>query len=187
VLEAWDRRTEPESRGAVLFAAWASQHCRGPVTNPCGFARGWSRADPLGREARLADPAAAAASLERAAAQLNASAGAIDVPWGQVMRIPPDLPGRGGHGDPFGIFQVLTYLPAAGNRPVHGDTWVAALEFAPDGPRGRVLMAYGNASQPGSPHDGDQLPLLARGEMRPLWLTRPEVEANLRERMVPER
>lgn len=44
---------------------------------------------------------------------------------------------------------------------------------------GRVLLSYGNASQPGSPHDGDQLPLLSEQRLRPAWRTRAEVEANL--------
>ena len=70
---------------------------------------------------------------------------------------------------------------------MHGDTWVGALEFTPEGPRGKVLLAYGNASQPGSPHDGDQLELLSRGEMRPLWFTRAEAEANVADRTVLRR
>jgi acyl-homoserine-lactone acylase len=185
VLERWDRRTEPGSRGAVLFTMWALQQCRGGVLNQCGFTRAWSRGDPLSREARLGDPAGAVAALERAAAQTRERWGALDVPWGQVMRISAEHPGRGGFGDPLGVFQVLTYAAGAeGFRPVHGDAWVAALEFTPGGPRGRVLLAYGNSSQPGSPHEGDQLGLLARGEMRPLWFSRPSIEANLRERSV---
>jgi acyl-homoserine-lactone acylase len=48
-----------------------------------------------------------------------------------------------------------------------------------------VLLAYGNATQPGSPHVGDQIEQYARKEMRTPWLTRAEVEAHLesRERM----
>jgi acyl-homoserine-lactone acylase len=40
-------------------------------------------------------------------------------------------------------------------------------------------VTYGNASQPGSPHVGDQLVLAAKGELRPVWRTREEIEANL--------
>jgi hypothetical protein len=42
-----------------------------------------------------------------------------------------------------------------------------------------VLLSYGNVTQPGSPHRGDQLQLLAEKELRPAWRTREEVEANL--------
>jgi acyl-homoserine-lactone acylase len=83
---------------------------------------------------------------------------------------------------------VVAYAPTpAGFRPVFGDGWVAALEFAETGPRGQVLLTYGNSSQPGSPHDGDQLPLLSRGEMRPLWFSREDVEANVARRVVLSR
>ena len=62
-----------------------------------------------------------------------------------------------------------------------GGSFVAAVSF--DRPsRAKVLMSYGNASQAGSPHAGDQLPLLAAKEMRDAWRTRAEVEANLESR-----
>jgi acyl-homoserine lactone acylase PvdQ len=55
---------------------------------------------------------------------------------------------------------------------------VAAIEFGPT-VRARSLIAYGNASQPGSPHVGDQLELFAKKQLKPVWRTRPDVEANL--------
>ncbi len=39
----------------------------------------------------------------------------------------------------------------------------------------------------GSPHRTDQLELLARKELRPVWLTREEITANLEERETPLR
>ena len=48
--------------------------------------------------------------------------------------------------------------------------------------RAQVLLSYGNASQPGSPHLGDQLTLYARKELRRAWRTRAEIEANLEAR-----
>jgi acyl-homoserine-lactone acylase len=188
VLAAWDRNTEPHSRGAVLFLLWAEEQCRGPMANRCGFDRDWSRSDPLYREIGLADPARAATALGVVAARVRERIGSLDVPWGEVMRIGGRLPGRGAPGDPLGVFQVVAYAPTpAGFRPVFGDGWVAALEFTATGPRGQVLLTYGNSSQPGSPHDGDQLPLLSRGEMRPLWFSRTDVEANLATRVLLSR
>ena len=64
-----------------------------------------------------------------------------------------------------------------------GDSYVAAVEFG-DPVRAQVLLTYGNASQPGSPHVGDQLALSANGEMRTVWRTREEIEANLEAREV---
>jgi acyl-homoserine-lactone acylase len=39
-----------------------------------------------------------------------------------------------------------------------------------------VLLTYGESSQPGSKHMGDQLALLSKKQLRPVWLTRAEVE-----------
>ena len=64
-----------------------------------------------------------------------------------------------------------------------GETFIAAVEFG-DPVRARVLTTYGNASQPGSTHVGDQLVLAARGELRPAWRTRAEVESHVEMREV---
>ena len=40
-------------------------------------------------------------------------------------------------------------------------------------------MVYGNATQPNSPHLGDQLSLYGQGKMRPIWRDRSIVEQHL--------
>ena len=50
--------------------------------------------------------------------------------------------------------------------------------------KAKVLITYGNATQPGSTHIGDQLPLYARNQLRTAWRTRQEVEAHLESRKV---
>jgi|GEM_PF-6679636 len=47
-----------------------------------------------------------------------------------------------------------------------------------------ALTGYGNSSQPNSPHLSDQLPLVTRKELRPVWRTHKEIEAHLSERKV---
>lgn len=181
VLERWDRTADAESRGAVLFAEWVREVSAGGR----GFARRWDPAAPLATPSGLADPAAAAAALARAAGRVERKYGALEVPWGQVNRLSRDLPGNGADGDPFGVFHVVSFAPTEGGDTLYsvfGDTYVGAVEFTPQGPRARTLLSYGNATRPGSPHVRDQLPLLARKEMRPVWRTRAEVEANLEER-----
>jgi acyl-homoserine-lactone acylase len=183
VLEAWDRHTDAESRGAVLFAAWV-QAWAGP-TGGNGYAIAWSEAAPLTTPDGLADPAAAARTLETVASDVHRMYGALDVPWGDVYRlIAPgvDLAANGGP-DPLGIFRGTSYEPTGDNRfrAVGGDSFQAVIEFA-DPVRAEVLVSYGNASQPGSPHRGDQLALYARKEFRPVWRTRAEIEANLESR-----
>jgi acyl-homoserine-lactone acylase len=44
------------------------------------------------------------------------------------------------------------------------------------------MLSYGNASQPGSPHLGDQLQLFSEKKMRQVWRSRDEIEAHLEAR-----
>ncbi|MFT4248117.1 MAG: penicillin acylase family protein [Pseudomonas sp.] len=46
------------------------------------------------------------------------------------------------------------------------------------------LLTYGNASQPGSGHRDDQLPLLAAKQYRPLWTRREQVLPHVERRTV---
>jgi len=43
----------------------------------------------------------------------------------------------------------------------------------------RVLLTYGNATQPHSTHRGDQLPLYLNQELRPVWRDRATIESHL--------
>ncbi|HEY9711143.1 MAG TPA: penicillin acylase family protein, partial [Oculatellaceae cyanobacterium] len=182
VLAAWNRQTDANSRGAVLFAAWARSM---PTSN--WFATPWNENTPLTTPDGLANPAAAVKVLEAVATTVKLLYGALDVPWGEVARLRygnVNLPASGGPGL-FGIFRVLDLAPAAGGRfqPVAGDTYIAAIEFS-NPVRAKVLTTYGNATQPGSPHVGDQLSLYARDELRTVWRTRKEIETHLESRKV---
>jgi acyl-homoserine-lactone acylase len=185
VLDKWDRTTLADSRGALLFLDWVDRP--GAVNGyvAAGFARPYALTDPLSTPAGLADPKAAAAALDAAARDMQATTGALDTPWGQRMRIKlgdQDLPASGGPGR-LGVFDVIDFNPPADGRRTadFGDTFIAAVSF--DRPtRAKVLLTYGNASQPGSPHSSDQAPLLASHTLRDAWLTRAEVEDHLESR-----
>jgi acyl-homoserine-lactone acylase len=185
VLRAWDRAADAESRGAVLFERFVRRLNRSQAEP---YADPWDPEKPLRTPDRLADPAGAAALLAEAAREVRAQHGSLDVPWGEVHRLRAgdrDLPANGGPGD-LGIFRVVGFAPAgegAARRAVGGDSFVAAVEFS-DPVRARALLAYGNASQPGSPHAGDQLELFAAKELRPVWRTREEIEEHLERREV---
>ncbi|HEU0113567.1 MAG TPA: penicillin acylase family protein, partial [Thermomicrobiales bacterium] len=184
VLAAWDRRTEADSRGAALFVLWGeAARSQAQADGRSLLAVPWIEEAPLTTPAGLADPAAAVAALEAAARKAEATFGALDVAWGDAARLrygAVDLPAVGGPGDPFGIFRTVSLAPDQDGRfrAIAGDGFIAAVEFA-DPVRARVLLTYGNATQPGSPHIGDQLALFARKEMRLAWRTRAEIEAHL--------
>jgi acyl-homoserine-lactone acylase len=183
VLSAWDRHTEADSRGAVLFRAWLL--AAGPPTRL--FAQPFDPEDPLGTPSGLADPATAVAALEEAAAAVEAAHGALDVPWGEVFRLRQDdldLPANGGPGA-LGIFRVTGFQEDDDGLhvAVGGDSFVAVVELS-DPPRAQALIGYGNASRPGSPHRTDQLALYAENRLRPVPATWEEVEAAAVERTV---
>lgn len=180
VLRAWDRTADAGSRGGVLFAELHRQIQRAGVD----FAVAWDEARPLATPDGFADPAAAASALDRAAAEVEREHGALDVAWGDVHRLRRgrfDLPANGGS-SALGIFRVVNYrVNDSTPEAFGGDSYVAVVELA-DPVRAVALLSYGNASQPGSPHVGDQLELFARKELRPVWRTRQEIEAHLAER-----
>lgn len=181
VLERWDRRAGVDSRGAVLFQAWARGLCRGGSPSaPCDLERPWTPDAPLTTPDGLGDPGAAVAALEAAARRVDSLHGSLEVAWGDVHRLGPGggLPGNGATGDPLGVFHVVSYAPVddgASARGVFGDTWVAAVEFTPEGPDVRALLSYGNRTEAGAPGPRHQLDLLSERRMRPVWLDRDSV------------
>ncbi|MDE2667740.1 MAG: acylase [Acidobacteriota bacterium] len=184
VLKGWDRQAEAESRGAVLFAEWVRNAGAGIFATP------WQVREPLTTPKGLAQPAAAVAALERAARNTIESFGALDVPWGEVYRLrigERDLPASGGPSR-MGIFRSLEFAPEKDGRfrALFGDSFVALVEFSQP-VQAKALLSYGNASQPDSRHRGDQLALFARKQLRPVWRTRQEIEANLESREVLSR
>lgn len=181
VLEAWDRRADAESRGAVLFA----EIFRGLYRAELLYAQPWDEENPLTTPDGFTDVARAAAVVSEAAAAVEARHGALDVPWGDVHRLrrgAHDLPASGGPGE-LGIFRVLGFEEQEDGTRVatRGDAYVTVVEFG-ERRRSQAILAYGNSSQPDSKHFGDQLPLFAKGEMRPVWRTRHEVETHLERR-----
>jgi acyl-homoserine-lactone acylase len=182
VLERWDRSADSASRGGVLFAEWArAVHTDGGLP----FAVEWDEKRPTETPDGLSDPKGAAAALSTAARTVRKEHGAADVTWGDVCRLRRDgvdLPGNGGSGE-LGIFRVTGYRKAKDGRQeaVGGDSYVAVVEFGSP-LRARTLVGYGNWSQRGSKHRTDQLALYSRKELKPVWLNRAEVEANLERR-----
>ena len=182
VLSHWDRTTNADSRGALLFLDWAQRPGAASGFRPEGFDRPFDIYRPLITPSGLADPEGAVRALDAAARNMLATSGALDTPWGQVMRLridAVDLPASGGPGR-LGVFDVLEYSDTQnGTRSANfGGSYVAVVSF--DRPvRAKVLLSYGSSSQPGSPHRSDQLSLLSGGKLRDAWRTRVEVEANL--------
>jgi acyl-homoserine-lactone acylase len=184
VLERWDRNADADSRGAILFQAFYRelQRHRWPDGSP--FEIPWTARSPLSTPDGLSDPRAAVALLARAAQIVQRTHGSLDIAWGDIHRFRRDdidLPANGGPGN-VGVFRVIDFEPMPGDSTrfvaTGGDSYIAAIEFARP-LRARILLTYGNASQPGSPHRTDQLGLAATKQLRTVWLTRDEIMENL--------
>ena len=206
VLAGWDRQAEASSTGALLFYTWAQK-----FTNPAvsintpasqkNFAVMYDVNNPLTTPRGIKDPRAAARMLDEAAEETIKTYGALDTPWGMVMRLEinnqsdgdtagprgpalngVDLPGNGGYGN-LGIFRVITYGPMIDGikTPIHGDGFTLAMEFTSP-IKAKSLVTYGDCSQPGCAHHTDQLPLFEKKEWRDVWRTRAEVEQHLEKR-----
>jgi acyl-homoserine-lactone acylase len=86
----------------------------------------------------------------------------------------PALDGR------LGAIFTMYPAPFRGKRRLYGTagaSYVSVVEFGPR-PRALAVHTFGASGDPRSPHFFDQAPLFARGEMRPVWLSKDEVLAN---------
>ena len=177
VLRAWDKTTDAGSRGAVLFAKWFD------LQNPGSAAVAFNPAQPVTTPDGLKDPKLAVAQLATAAAETEKQYGRLDVAWGDVHRFKVGAynePANGGSAK-YGIFRTMYYQHnPADNKDYafYGDSYVAVTEFGPQ-VHAQVALSYGNATQPGSKHIGDQVALLAQKKLRPALLTREAVLQNL--------
>jgi len=178
VLESWDREADADSKGMLLFYSWARKFNVGRNSN---FAEQWSMDKPNTTPDGLADPDLAVRLLAQTALEMETKFGSLDTPWGEYFRINYNginLPANGIDGS-MGVFRVSSPGPA-GEKNMYvtgGDSWVGVIEFG-DEVKAKVLLSYGNATQKDSPHNGDQLELYSKKELRDAWFTKAQVEAN---------
>ena len=178
VLESWDREADADSKGMVLFYNWAQKF---KVWQNSNYQKDWDINNPNTTPDGLSDPARAIQLLEAAVTETETKFGSLDVPWGDYFRINyngKDLPANGIDGS-MGVFRVA-WPGGADEDHIYvggGDSWVGIIEFG-DKVKAKVLLSYGNATQKDSPHNGDQLELFSKKELRDAWFTKAEVEAN---------
>jgi acyl-homoserine-lactone acylase len=162
----------------LLFYKWAAEM---NPSNDNMYAVKWDESKPRTTPDGLADPKKAVGVLEQVATQMKADYGSLSVPWGQFYRIKTptqNLPGNGADGS-VGVFRVAwpggedgktTYIGG-------GDSWVGVIEFG-EKIKAKVLLSYGNSTQSGSPHNGDQLKLFSEKKMRDAYFYKSDVETH---------
>jgi len=180
VLKKWDRKADPESRGAVLFAEWWDN--RGNLA-----AIPWSNEEPVSTPRGIKDPSKAVEILAQAAENVKKKYGAIDVTIGEIYRLRIngyDFPSNGGP-DHYGILRAMYYAPDSDGKmkAVAGDTYYAVTEFGSK-VRSVVLLSYGNSTRPGNKHSGDQLQMMSEKKMRPALYYREDLEKSIEKKEI---
>ncbi|WP_299313613.1 acylase [uncultured Aquimarina sp.] len=178
VLENWDRTADADSKGMLLFYSWARKF---NVWNNANYKEKWTLDKPNTTPDGIANPKRAIQLLEKTVQELEAKFGSLDIAWGNYYRINyngKNLPANGSDGS-MGVFRVAWPGGATDDNMFvgGGDSWVGVIEFG-DAVKAKVLLSYGNATQKDSPHNGDQLELFSKKELRDAWFTKAEVTSN---------
>jgi acyl-homoserine-lactone acylase len=178
VLENWDREANADSKGMLLFYSWARKFNVGRSAN---YTEPWSMDSPNTTPDGIADADRAVQLLEQTAIEVETKFGSLDPNWGDYYRINyngKNLPANGVDGY-MGVFRVA-WPGGSDDKNMFvggGDSWVGVIEFG-DTVKAKVLLSYGNSTQKDSPHNGDQLELFSKKELRDAWFTKSEVESN---------
>ncbi|GGY08468.1 penicillin acylase family protein [Paludibacterium paludis] len=181
-LRVWDRRSDAQSRGAALFAAWLAVS---GGEEGLRFLEEPDPAKPYGTPAGLRDPEHALTKLGEAVGLFRQAGLPLDVAYGDVYRFRRGKPGSAryvdepanGASESLGGFRTFGYLDDQDGRlrAIFGDTFTVLVEFG-NPVTAKVINTYGNSSNPQSPYYGDQLPMASRNQMRDALLSRQEVE-----------
>ncbi|HMP15746.1 MAG TPA: penicillin acylase family protein [Gemmatales bacterium] len=137
-------------------------------------------------------------ALEATLEDLQKSHNTWKVAWGEINRLQrihgsqidmtgkgafrddqPSLPVAGSPG-PLGIVFNFYSFPQAGQKRrygVAGHSYVGVVELA-EKPIAKTVLQFGQSGDPQSPHWFDQAQLYAKGQFKPSWYQREEIEAN---------
>jgi acyl-homoserine-lactone acylase len=179
ILRAWDRKTDAGSKGAILFAGFWDEVRSNMFEIP------WNPDYPVTTPKGFKDQKQAVELLVKAADKIQKMYGSLDIAWGDIYRFRMnglDFPANGGP-DQYGIFRTIYFVDDNDQKKhaIAGDTYLAITEFGKK-VKAQLLLSYGNATQPGNKHVGDQLKMLSEKKLRPALLNKTDILKNLEKR-----
>jgi acyl-homoserine-lactone acylase len=189
MLAAWDRRWAADSVPQSLAVFWGEEL--------------WSRSAPAALKANVtvydymrtkATPQQRLAALATVSDKLAADFGTWKTPWGEVNRfqrispaiVHPYSDDKPSNPVPFasGRWGSLASFGARsfnGSRKIYGssgNSFVAAVEFGPDGVRARAITAGGLSGDITSKHFNDQAGRYASGNLREVYFYPEQLEGH---------
>ena len=181
LLTSWNRRWDTTSEATSLAvywgeALWAAEGPRASAANVPLFTWLTTRTSDAARIDALA------AAVE----QMRRDHGTWRIAWGRINRFQrlsgpiaplfddraPSLPVGFTSGN-FGSLAAFGIERQVGQRCFYGtsgNSFVAVVEFAPDGPHAWAVSAGGESGDPASPHFDDQARRYTTGDLRPVLL-----------------
>lgn len=183
VLTAWDRRTNIDSRGAVLFREFWNT----ASGLPNKWATPFNAADPVNTPSGVATNAMPAmlAALKTAALKLQGLGIPLDGALGDFQgetRNGVRIPLHGGVGDQDGSYNSIRMnsgLTATGYNNVYwGASYIQTVTFDANGPLPQGMPVYGQSVDPASPYYADQVNVYARKEWPALPFSQAQIKAD---------
>ena len=165
LLKKWDRRTDLESRGAVLFHYLAKDKAFNAAVNE-------------------KDPAAIAHGVVNVAKQVQQQFGSIDVPWKEFSRIrrgdiEMGVAGSAGIGSQAGPALCPTNGEIKdGKRYCSGGSSYGMIVDFSGKTNAISCLPFGVSEDPNSPFFANMLPLYASRQFKPAWFFPDELKAN---------
>jgi acyl-homoserine-lactone acylase len=189
VLRRWNDRWSADSVAQSLAMVWGAalkKELNAPKSEPGNKVMMRLARDTTGDQKLRA--------LSAAVARLTGDFGRWNVPWGEINRIQrispainppysdaePSLPVPFAEGS-YGSLASLRSEQKPGTKRWYGNygnSFVAVVEFTPDGPRARAVTAGGESGHPDSPHFNDEAQRYASGDLRPVYFTPEQLKGH---------
>ena len=196
-LAGWDRKVDPESRGAQVFTEfWRGIHRELGndfnllIESRSFWAVDFDPADPLNTprgidRSQTRNLELVVQALGGAVLALEEAGIALDAPWREVQFVTRNgvrIPVHGGDPEAGVYGAISSRLGEGGYTPRSGNTYIQAVTWGDTCPIADAILAPSQSSDPESPHYADQTELYSRKE----WVRFPYCEEEIEAAQIGE-